>query len=58
MISLLDGGGGEAFKLEGHDGDGLGGQPSIMISPRGGGGTGLAAAAKIERGIPLMPPSP
>lgn len=56
MASLLDGGGG-VLKFKSYDDEGQ--DRRSPISANGGsGGNVLAAAAKIERGIPPVPPSP
>ena len=55
MASLLNGGSGGVLKFKHHDDDGK--HPSISATGDSGGSV-LAAAAKIEHGIPPMPPSP
>jgi hypothetical protein len=56
MASLLDGGGGGVLKFKNHEDDGHGHSP--LSATGGSGGSVLAAAAKIERGILPVPPSP
>ena len=55
MASFLDGGGGGVLKFKNYADEG---QDSKSSAAGGSGGSVLAAAAKIERGIPPVPPSP
>jgi hypothetical protein len=57
MASLLDSGGGGVLKFKSYDDDGQD-RNSAGSATGGSGGSVLAAAAKIERGIPPVPPSP